>query len=440
MGKPEPMIVPVARDGSHKPDQAAWPIIVVPGIMASRLQVAGGGQKIWDPDDKFFMVGLMLRSEDTRARLFDPTLTPGESIPLPYALHLRHPTFIAHGWGGPAWGFYGDGLVKLNETFLPEGGLVFAFGYDWRQSNRKSGEQLLAFIAKRIQPLFKYKPIIVTHSMGGLVTRAACRSSRGGTPGEKMIAAVIHTFMPSYGTPEAYTKFRLGESDFGLGKIIGRSHEEISVIGSGVAALFQLLPNQVYPSISSAAKKWLTWDSRVENEAESRGKPYSLASPYALYAEKNGRLGLVNHAIMQLDRMLLPNGTVANNTKRRLKRILENIKEARNFHGDLVKDYCHPHTYLVGGKGLDTVISSRLAYPDAEESPATMVNRTMGSGDKTVSLDSAMALSGSGNCSGYAEISGVAHADMFNEDVAIDVVIKFIRAARKQVPEQDKVW
>lgn len=31
------------------------PIVFVPGIMGSRLRIAGGGKRVWDPDAKAFM-------------------------------------------------------------------------------------------------------------------------------------------------------------------------------------------------------------------------------------------------------------------------------------------------------------------------------------------------------------------------------------------------
>jgi len=57
-------------------------------------------------------------------------------------------------------------------TVLPDP--VHAFGYDFRRSNFDSGDALLAFIANVIASHPGAEQVIlVTHSMGGLVARAA---------------------------------------------------------------------------------------------------------------------------------------------------------------------------------------------------------------------------------------------------------------------------
>ena len=420
--------IQAARDGIHTLNRTTWPIIVIPGILASRIRKLGSDEKIWDPDATMFMLGLMTRSPDSLARLFDPTITPGEVIPEPHKKKRRDPAWIARGWGGPAWDFYGDGIQALQDEFGSQGGVVYAFGYDWRLSNRVNGQKLLDYINQQVQPNHLYKPIVLSHSMGGLVTRAACCLG-----GESRIAAVIHTFMPTYGTPEAYTKYRLGESDTALSQIIGGNHDEISIIGSGVGGLFQLLPNHIYPSSES----WLAWDSRLETVADPG--PYSLAKPYAIYRESTGRLGLVDHQRFSANVIMIRNGEVATNTSRRLRRILDNLSEAEILHTQLLRDYCHPYTWLLAGWGLETVTAARLEFKqevayDVPLKPEAIVNRVIGQGDKTVAFSSASALRGKSGYKDGAVIADVEHSKMFNNDTAIAVMKRQIRQVRNNVP------
>jgi triacylglycerol esterase/lipase EstA (alpha/beta hydrolase family) len=417
-----------ARDGTHTLNRTTWPIIVIPGILASRIEKVGSNDKIWDPDDWGFTLGLATRGPDDLARLFDANVTPGVVILEPRKKGNRKSAWVSRGWGGPAWDFYGDGIQALQDEFISEGGVVYAFGYDWRQSNRVNGKKLIDFIQTKVQPHHRYKPIITSHSMGGLVTRSACCQGAA-----SMIAAVIHTFMPTYGTPEAYTKYRLGETDFALSKIIGENHDEISIIGSGVAGLFQLLPNQIYAS----GDPWLTWDQRLEAVADPG--PYSLQRPYAIYRESTGTLGLVNHKRLAANVVIIKNGEVATNTRQRLQRILDNLNEAEAVHTQVLGDYCHPYTWLLSGSGIETVNGAHLDFEqdtvyDVPLIPQAVVRRQMGDGDKTVAFFSAIVLAGKPGYQGNTTIRGVEHAKMFNDDSAILEMKKYIHLARRTVP------
>jgi hypothetical protein len=61
--------------------------------------------------------------------------------------------FIERGWAGISWKFYGDLLLFLELSLnlatpllTVEDHPVYAFGYDWRQSNKVSGINLASFI------------------------------------------------------------------------------------------------------------------------------------------------------------------------------------------------------------------------------------------------------------------------------------------------------
>jgi hypothetical protein len=433
--------VPVVRHGTSTLNRTEWPVIVVPGLLASRLEEVSGGGKIWDPDHWTFMAGLITDSAESLARRFTPEQTPGRVIREPRNRGLRTPELIRRGWGGPAWGFYGRGIQELQRWLQSEGAIVYGFGYDWRESNINSGRLLNEFIQsirdEQVDgaPRYQFKPIVVTHSNGGLVTRAACVAG-----GETNIAAVLHTFMPTYGTPEAYTKFKLGEQS-GLGYILGRTHEEIACVGGGVQTMGQLLPNQIYPRGDGP---WLTWDPRLEAEADPR-MAYSLADPYAVYGETTGRLGLVNHAVFNRGAIIIRNGEWVTNTQRRLRYIVNNIREARRFHVDTVRDYAHPYTYLITGTGIDTAVTARQEFHQetvySVQLPSVgRTERIEGPGDETVSELSGRAFETHPNCRRHLLLSGIAHAAAFNDGLVITGMLLMIRAARRLIPESFYRW
>lgn len=433
--------IAVSRDGSNSLNRSEWPVVVVPGLLASRLEHQQTGKKIWDPDDLAFTLGLMTDSPQSLARRFTPEETPGIPIREPRPKKYRTPELIRRGWGGPSWDFYGRGILDLQEYLAREGAVVYAFGYDWRETNLKNGVLLNEFIAKiRAEtidgsPRYHLKPIVVTHSNGGLVTRAACV---GG--GADDIAAVLHTFMPTYGTPEAYTKFKLGEHTV-LGNILGKTHEEIACVGGAVKTMGQLLPSHLYPP---GERPWLTWDPLLESEALPK-QPYSLSDPYSVYKETTGRIGLVNHERFNRDAILIRNGVWVTNTRARLKYILANIDDARDYHVTKVKDYVHPYTYLITGTGIPTAVGAhqhfeqRTVY-NVKLASVGRTERIEGEGDITVSELTGHVFAKHANCRSQTLISGVEHAAAFNDGMVITSMLFMIRRARRQIPFDKQRW
>ncbi len=117
------------------------------------------------------------------------------------------------GWPTVAWGFYGDLLLtlekKLNTAKGRTGGTllnpVYASGYDWRKGNLENGARLSGEIDRVLARHPNAKQVlVVTHSMGGLVTRASLPST------ESKILGVIHCVIPSDGAAVAYRRFQSG--------------------------------------------------------------------------------------------------------------------------------------------------------------------------------------------------------------------------------------
>lgn len=440
------MGVAVSREGTNTLSRSEWPLIVVPGLLASRIkrtktEGTSSKDKIWDPDHTTFTLGLMTESIDDLARRFTPGQTVGEPCQIPHYSRLRKPELIARGWGGPSWDFYGRGVEELQKWLRSEGGVVYCFGYDWRDSNLATGA-LLSQLIERIKNervngalRFRQKPILVTHSNGGLVARAACVNGS-----ESEVSAVVHTFMPTYGTPEAYTKFKLGESTM-LGKIIGKTHEEISVIAAGVKVLGQLLPNQIYPR---GSKPWLTWDAALEPDLDPRQK-YSLSDPYPIYLEKSGRIGLVSHRAMEADVVLIRNAVWAHHTRARLKLLIENVNEARKYHAQVVRDYTHPYTYLITGTGVDTAVSAHQRHHvetvyGVKLPSVGVTERTEGPGDETVAELAGRVFESYPNCQKHVLLSGIKHAAAFNNGLVITGMLNYIRHARSTIPPEKQHW
>ncbi len=127
----------VCRMEDNVLDTGTVPLIFVPGVMGSRITIRGG--YAWDPDSNMNMLGWAGRSVNTAYT----------------ALHARNSGTVktdnsdlsaaqrARGWAGVAWGFYGTFVQDLQRRrFGTYTTPVYVVGYDWRQSNRRSGRYL----------------------------------------------------------------------------------------------------------------------------------------------------------------------------------------------------------------------------------------------------------------------------------------------------------
>lgn len=243
------------------PKDVIIPVIVIPGIMGSRLQKANDQSKVWDPDDSFFMgtnyalnAGSVVGPDIFRVRQNRNVMSAaakrkslmigGSSFNKDYLIPIEYspnkdsisdaPTEfwgsqIERNWGSVAWGFYGDLLrnlesdkefiasevKKVNPLFNLVEMPVFGLGYNWTQSNDDSGKYAAEKIAEwtekarqRAAELNAQCPgsLVITHSMGGFVARSA--ATLHGAEGD--IFSVLHTVMPTDGAAAAYKRFHFG--------------------------------------------------------------------------------------------------------------------------------------------------------------------------------------------------------------------------------------
>jgi pimeloyl-ACP methyl ester carboxylesterase len=273
------------------------PIVFVPGVMGTRLDIEGAASD-WDPDDTTEMAGWLLvsrrrkmRGVDFRARGtlltglsgFDSGNKAGNEIAArprlrQIALDQMNPRpasrgqssaiiqfWQKRGWGEVVWNFYGQVLMEMAEQLNPGNGdgelrPVYAAGYDWRQSSADSAATLIARVNEVLSkhPLAK-QVILVTHSMGGQVTRAALQ--RGLEP---KVLGVIHTVIPADGAVVAYRRFLTGvrkefnESEFGLDQILGKLPLEYALMQSVLRGPTELLPSDSYPEAFLHLKAGIT--------------------------------------------------------------------------------------------------------------------------------------------------------------------------------------
>ena len=371
--------------------QEIIPIIFVPGIMGSRLKYTKGGARAWDPDGQIFMLNkygrLYLEPEDRKLNLIGERSHESNylSVDNDNAKHNRKlPDGMGrNGWGGVYWGGYGKILKTLAAHSWPEPlnacfhFPVYAFGYNWTNCCTESGGLLARFIDQKIKENANQGPctkvILVTHSMGGLVARAACNPKNPDNVKDKVLG-IVHGVQPATGAAAAYFRMKTGFEPAGnppgtLGGwlqnplklswskikgtvgnfVLGNHGEEVTIIMANSPGALELLPNKLYKDNSGSAQ-WLSYTDKLGKRRElPNGDPYSN-----IYRLKEAVYRLVNPEWLgQGEKQKedeLPSGAEPD----KWNSYLINLDYAKDFHEKLA-DAVHPETYQFYATGVDTV-------------------------------------------------------------------------------------
>jgi hypothetical protein len=387
-------------------DREIIPVILVPGIMGSRLKDTNG-VTVWDPDSHGFMLknyGLFTRTAKKKKRMligrggFKPDYLSviGKDADQVRKYFRRYPKAEERGWTGVMWGSYGSIILALEHTLWPEPvGLCFefpvhAFGFNWSASAEEAGKKLGAYIIKTINDNKSGKSspdgkprqckyvIIVTHSMGGLVARSACKLLA--EAGEDTVLGVIHGVQPALGSGAAYWRMKAGfeRPRSGPGKsawydwrtntknmfrhtiantigawVLGTNGEEVTALLGNMPGGLQLLPNKLYTD-NNGKKDWLQYPKPDGNILT-----LPKANPYAeIYLLQDVPYRMVNP--LWLD----PGGCKATKIPKQKSpwRLYQGyLRQAEQFH-DRLGLYVHPNTCQFYSSGLaspDRIVYSR---------------------------------------------------------------------------------
>lgn len=289
----------------------------------------------WD-DFHYVAISAMPKPGEVRP---EPKLGPGISMRMS-GLPLKNDS---NGFISP---ILSDDLLARAKHRFP----VYAFGYNWLDSNAVAADDL----AKRIRDVIAAnnrghftcsQVILVTHSMGGLVARA-CSELKGM---RDSIAGVVHGVMPATGAAVAYRRCKVGmkDEDLGAAVVIGMTGREVTAVFAQSPGALQLLPSQAYGT------GWLKFDAsaaRVRPQAGTADDPIELLKmapmptlakpcPYEnIYLRKDRWWGLVREEWLKPDKGI--QFTWDDFTKAMAK--------AKDFHTDITGKY-HPNTFVYYG-------------------------------------------------------------------------------------------
>jgi pimeloyl-ACP methyl ester carboxylesterase len=289
------------------PEPVALPIIFVPGIMGSRLRNRTTGQIVWDPGTNWSTVwGAFTESAAAkRRRLVGPDGTPFNPRFLEVDMGRVGGTLTAERhrrqWGGLMSDFYMGFMAWLDLTAetpamgqVPRGCFnlhyeAWAHPYNWTDDNDVAAQGLARTVSRAVaatQDKFRgrnvrvLKPVVVTHSMGGLVARAYVTNHGGAAA----LHGVIHGAMPTDGAPATYKRMRAGfEGGWGSAavtqRVLGQSQAEVTATAGNCPGPLQLLPNSRHRSVNGS-RAWLRLTNargaRLMSDRRDRGRAGSM--------------------------------------------------------------------------------------------------------------------------------------------------------------------
>ncbi len=277
-----------------------------------------------------------------------------------------------HGLEPPAdWGAEGGEPLTRDEILHAANYQfdIWAGGYNWLQSNRDSGAAIKDYIEKIILPYYnegkevavkdtpdgegknecsiqRKKPgrplaeqvIVVTHSMGGLVSRSLTEIHQC-----DKVLGVSHGVQPATGAPATYKRMRSGFE--GAEQLfLGRNAADVVAIMSQAPGGMELLPTRDY----NDGKPWLK--VRDKNGTEILALPKD-GDPYEEIYNSPAWYGMVPDANLGL---MTPGGEGGNSSsddqspRKNLKRTIDKVRE---FHEAIEKKYKTPTYAHYGAQG-----------------------------------------------------------------------------------------
>ncbi|MEM8799475.1 MAG: hypothetical protein AAGF15_05295 [Pseudomonadota bacterium] len=327
------------------------PIVLVPGIMGSKLRKTSGKKSIFSPTGDIAS-WIFLGPSSRRRRLL------GKQAFTPSYLEPKVEDGDKKGWSGLFTSAYAPFLEYIEASDFGKLAPIFSFPayaapYNWTASNKTSGEKLAARVdevmsIEREAGLICDRAIILTHSMGGLVTRGALANN--GLEGKSL--GVIHTVMPTVGAPQSYVTVKKGGS-FPISIYQGGSPKHtVPLIGNAPGPL-ELLPTNDFRTNDGDAD-WLKELKDDGKPGESFPKTDDVYSEIYLNRKNLERL---------LDPDLLGAGYKASSPRAPdpWDLYVENINVAKSYHAGVGMKK-HATTALVYGKGTGHKTYDRVEF------------------------------------------------------------------------------
>jgi hypothetical protein len=369
----------------------AIPLVFVPGIMGSRLRRTGtdgngsteGGlpDMRWDPGSQWYMgTNWLWRGPARRRRMI--VGPPDQNFSSNY-LEVANTDPYGDGFAGIMGGEPKGGKAYLRfltplktHDWGPLAKLfdfpVYAIGYNWSDDPENAGK----WIAQKISDIIAEakgvtgaceKVILITHSMGGIVSRAASELCGA----RDSILGIAHAVQPATGSPAAYWRMKAGfEGGGGIPKALGDSGPKVTCVLGNIPGGLALLPTKKHVT-NGNQNAWLrVMDGGsviLQLPAQDPPNPYEeiytvkavvQPSDPNLTPSGNNYWGLIDENLLDPENQP-PSGNNENEALDAASGLspwnayLNVLGIAESFH-DNVGLAAHPYTLCLHGTGRDT--------------------------------------------------------------------------------------
>jgi hypothetical protein len=305
------------------------PIILIPGILGTRLKSAQNPNGIWDPEN----TDLMLKKHVVSSSDYQRKLFKDNNIEVMIDSDRYDSEKIQRGWGEVYSEIYKPFLMTCqNKSFTYFTPKVYAIGYNWIKSNRDSCDRIrnrTKWILEK-EKSGKTQPkgfFYVTHSMGALTVRSVLKKYNDLA---NNCLGVIFIVPPNLGAVVFYRRFFTGVKydDLKVALVMGDHPSKWAKAVSPVKSAFELLPNNEYASNGENKRQWLRWKAEVVPEKNKKylGEREKATPPanelYEIYSHTD-YIACIAHNSW---------GNVRED-------IINNTKDARLYFNDWLADY-----------------------------------------------------------------------------------------------------
>jgi hypothetical protein len=385
----------------HMPDRN--PIIVIPGILGSRLVDDDSGQTVWgafraeyaDPDTdegtRLIALPLLKSLTDNIGHVRPDGVLENLELNLigfPIKVQAYAGILATLGAGG-----YRDETLGLNSVdYGTEHFTCFQFDYDWRRDITYNSQALKKFIDEKRLDVQKHyeknygiinadvKFDIAAHSMGGVLTRYFLRY--GATPlpedgsppeltwaGAQDVERAILVAPPNAGSLEAFEQLLKG---FNTGRPL-LPHYDQAILGT-FPSVYQILPRSRH--------KTIVWDGDIENPIDD------ILDPAIWQKHHWGLSGTDAETQLILDRLLPDTDSAAERAILASQFQADALAGAKQFHAALDRPASPPQgleIFLIAGDATET---PEIMSVDSQTGEVSVLK--YGVGDKTVLRSSAL--------------------------------------------------
>ena len=213
------------------------PVIIVPGIMGTRLNRVSDGKEVWPNGDKMFFSFSDdylddLKLSTTSQQIQGKEMATGEIIDEALLTDV-YENLINH---------FIDGGYASGTT-------LFTVPYDWRLDLRDELKRLDDKIQEALRNSSTGKINIIAHSMGGVLVKAYLAHATSTNFIDKLILAGV----PQLGAPMAFKALNYGDNlGFDIGPFNILNPDRVKIIAQNMPGVYELLPSRRYLQVNGS--------------------------------------------------------------------------------------------------------------------------------------------------------------------------------------------